>query len=150
MGDIFYVYTYQRLAKKRYSNIMGNDVTYTYGTVGTDRGRPVLVEDGTGRRELSYDALGNVSSEVRIIAIPSSDNVYRFTTGYTYDSWGRMLTMTYPDGISFCHAQSALRGPRDLVPSTLKASNSLGKASSSLWNNRCGRNAAPPGAKEDR
>ena len=98
LGDIFYDYTYQRLAKKRYSNIMGNNVTYTYGTVGTERGRPVLVEDGTGRRELTYDALGNVISEVRTISIPSSDHVYRFTTGYTYDSWGRMLTMTYPDG----------------------------------------------------
>ena len=76
----------------------GNDVTYTYGTGGTGRGRPVRIEDGTGRRELVYDALGNVVSETRTIALPGTVSQYRLTTGYVYDSWGRMLSMTYPDG----------------------------------------------------
>ena len=61
VGDIFYDYTYQRLAHKRYSDIMGNSVTYQYGTAGTGRGRPVRVDDGTGVRLLAYDALGNVT-----------------------------------------------------------------------------------------
>ena len=98
LGNIFYSYTYQRLAQKRYSNIVENNVTYIYGTYGTSRGRPVLIEDGTGERALSYDALGNVIEEKRIIALPGFEKVCVFSTGYQYDSWGRMLTMTYPDG----------------------------------------------------
>ena len=73
-------------------------MTYIYGTDGTSRGRPVLIEDGTGERSLSYDALGNVTEEKRIIALPGFEKVCTFLTRYHYDSWGRMLTMTYPDG----------------------------------------------------
>ena len=98
LGNIFYSYTYQRLAQKRYSNIVENNVTYIYGTDGTNRGRPVHIEDGTGERTLSYDALGNVTEEKRIIALPGFEKVCIFLTRYHYDSWGRMLTMTYPDG----------------------------------------------------
>ena len=100
MKNLFYDYTYERLAHKRYSNIVENNVTYTYGgaTAGTGRGRLVRVEDGTGVRTLEYDALGNVGTERRTIAVPGSHNVYTFTTGYRYDSWGRMRSMTYPDG----------------------------------------------------
>ena len=97
LGTIFYDYTYERLAEKRYSNIVENSVTYTYGTSGTGRGRPIRIEDGTGIRELSYDALGNVTGEVRTMALPGTDRVYSFVTGYVYDSWGRMQTLTYPD-----------------------------------------------------
>ena len=98
LGTIFYDYLYERLVRKRYSNIVENNVTYSYGTSGTGRGRPVRIEDGTGERWLSYDALGNVISEVRTVALPGLTDVYTFSTGYSYDSWGRMLTMTYPDG----------------------------------------------------
>jgi len=73
-------------------------VTYFYGTNGTSRGRPVFIEDGTGERSLSYDALGNVTEEKRTIALPGFERVCIFLTRYHYDSWGRMLTMTYPDG----------------------------------------------------
>ena len=77
----------------------GNDVTYDYGTSGNDVGRPVLITDGSGSYECHYDALGNVTKEIRTIALPyNSDEVYRFHMDYTYDSWGRMLSMTYPDG----------------------------------------------------
>ena len=69
----------------------GNDVTYEYGTSGNDKGRLVFVTDGSG----SY----GVTDEIRTIALPhNGDEVYRFHMGYTYDSWGRMHTMTYPDG----------------------------------------------------
>ncbi|MCR5192893.1 MAG: hypothetical protein K6D59_06280 [Bacteroidales bacterium] len=98
LGSIFYDYTYQRLVKKRYSNTVENNVTYTYGINGPNRGRPVSIEDGTGVRVLSYDALGNVTNEERTIVLPGTTIAYTFTTGYQYDSWGRMLAMTYPDG----------------------------------------------------
>ena len=97
-GQIFYDYTYYRLLKKRYSSMTGNDVTYTYGTSGTETGRPVRIVDGSGMYECRYDALGNVTDETRTIALPNHNEVYRFRTSYRYDSWGRMLSMTYPDG----------------------------------------------------
>ncbi len=97
LGEINYDYTYYRLLKKRYSNMTGNDVTYTYGTTGTGRGRITKIEDGAGMQEMAYDALGNVTDETRTIALPQHSEVYRFRMLYEYDSWGRMLTMTYPD-----------------------------------------------------
>ena len=75
----------------------GNDVTYTYGTTGTGRGRITKIEDGAGMQEMAYDALGNVTDETRTIALPQHSEVYRFRMLYEYDSWGRMLSMTYPD-----------------------------------------------------
>ena len=76
----------------------GNDVEYTYGTSGNETGRLVHIVDGSGSYECFYDALGNVIEDIRTIALPGSDDVYRFQTKYTYDSWGRMDQMIYPDG----------------------------------------------------
>ena len=99
LGEFFYSYIYYRPLEKRYSYMTGNDVTYEYGTSGNDKGRLVFVTDGSGSYECHYDALGNVTDEIRTIALPhNGDEVYRFHMGYTYDSWGRMHTMTYPDG----------------------------------------------------
>ena len=61
LGQINYDYTYYRVLQKRYSNMTGNDVTYTYGTSGTETGRPVRVVDGSGMYECTYDKLGNVT-----------------------------------------------------------------------------------------
>ncbi len=74
-----------------------NAAYYEYGTNGTDTGRPVWIEDGSGRYECHYDALGNVTSEVRSVIMPDDSIAYRFKMQYRYDSWGRMLSMTYPD-----------------------------------------------------
>ena len=99
LGQISYRYTYYRPVAKRYTNMNGNDVSYTYGTSGTSTGRLVRVVDGSGMCRYEYDALGNVIDEVRTIALPdNNDEVYNFRMAYKYDSWGRMLTMTYPDG----------------------------------------------------
>ena len=98
LGEIFYDYTYYRVLNKRYSDMTGNNVTYTYGTSGTSKGRPIHISDGTGSHELTYDALGNVTAETRIIVLPNSHEEFRLGMNYEYDSWGRMLSMTYPDG----------------------------------------------------
>ncbi len=97
LGQIYYDYTYYRPVHRRYSYMTGNDVTYTYGTSGTETGRPVRIVDGSGMYECKYDALGNVTDETRTIALPQHGEVYQFRMLYQYDSWGRMLTMTYPD-----------------------------------------------------
>ena len=98
LGQIYYDYTYYRPVHKRYSYMTGNDVTYTYGTSGTETGRPIRVVDGSGMYECKYDALGNVIDETRTIALPQHAAVYQFNMLYNYDSWGRMLSMVYPDG----------------------------------------------------
>ena len=99
LGQINYDYTYYRPMHKRYFNMSGNNVTYTYGDSGPETGRLVRIVDGSGMYECKYDKLGNVIDETRTIALPyNSDEVYRFHMGYTYDSWGRIHSMTYPDG----------------------------------------------------
>lgn len=98
LGEIYYSYTCYRPKEKRYSYMTGNDVTYEYGTSGNDKGRLVFVTDGSGSYECHYDALGNVTDETRTIALPQHSEVYQFRMLYQYDSWGRMHTMTYPDG----------------------------------------------------
>ena len=98
MGEINYDYTYYRPTEKRYGYMTGNDVIYTYGTDGEKTGRLISVVDGSGSVDYNYDALGNIIDETRTIAVPNSDNVYQFQMNYSYDSWGRMLQMTYPDG----------------------------------------------------
>lgn len=98
LGQINYDYFYYRPMSKRYSYMTGNDETYSYGTSGTETGRPIRIEDGSGVYKCSYDALGNVVDETRTIALPQNDEVYQFRMLYQYDSWGRMRTMTYPDG----------------------------------------------------
>ena len=99
LGEIFYDYEYNRPTYKRYSYMTGNDVTYEYGTSGNDRGRLWRITDGSGMYECRYDKLGNVTEETRTIALPHNNDVaYRFFMGYSYDSWGRMNRMLYPDG----------------------------------------------------
>ena len=77
----------------------GNDVTDEYDTNGNGRGRVWRITDGSGMCEYKYDKLGNVTDEIRTIALPySNSEVYSFHMDYTYDSWGRMYKMIYPDG----------------------------------------------------
>lgn len=92
--------------------MLGNDVTYTYGTSGTGHGRPVRIDDGTCRRERACDVLGNVVSETRTMAPPGTASQYRFTTEHSYDSWRRKMTK---GGL-----------PKRIIPSTLHWSQSVG------------------------
>ena len=98
LGQIFYHYTYYRLAHKRYSDMTENNVTYSYGNVGRATGRPVRIVDGSGVQTFEYDALGNVSKSIRVLSVPASGYAYAFTHNFEYDSWGRIWSMTYPDG----------------------------------------------------
>ena len=98
LGQIFYDYTYYRPKTKRYSYMYANNVQYTFGSSGRNRGRLESVVDGTGEHRFDYDALGNVSKEIRTVTIPGDDKAYTFSSKYDYDSWGRMICMTYPDG----------------------------------------------------
>ena len=98
LGQIQYIYNYQRLTDKQYSNLTLNNVHYEYGTTGRNRGRITKVTDGSGVQSFGYDAMGNVSKSVRVLSVPAAGYAYTFTHSYGYDSWGRMHTLTYPDG----------------------------------------------------
>ena len=98
LGDIWYKYTYHRLTDKMYSHLNENNVSYFYGDTGRNRGRVVKVRDGSGVQLLNYDEMGRVSNNVRVLSVPTSGYAYAFSHSFKYDSWNRMLNMTYPDG----------------------------------------------------
>ena len=97
-GTLTCSYDHGRLVGKHFSSFIENNVSYTYGTAGRDRGKVVAVQDGSGRQTLEYDALGNVSHSVRTLSVPRARYAYAFSHSFIYDSHGRLLQLTYPDG----------------------------------------------------
>lgn len=82
-----------------------NDVTYVYGDPGEDEngaGKLIRVEDGARIKTIGYDLLGNAIRETDVMKVsdlsPLNLAKHTFTTRRTYDTWGRELQMTYPDG----------------------------------------------------
>ncbi|MCR1795529.1 RHS repeat-associated core domain-containing protein [Leptospira sp. id769339] len=65
-------------------------ITYDGSTIG--KGRPTQIQDAAGLLNLTYDIRGNISQKVRII----DDLTLVFK--YAYDSMGRVISTTYPDG----------------------------------------------------
>ena len=60
-------------------------------------GHVVKMEDESGYARYSYDAMGNVSENCRTFVLPAEDNAYTFIMNTEYDTWGRTLSITYPD-----------------------------------------------------
>ena len=81
-------------------------VDYTYGAVGASLngvGRVVAVRDGSMRRTFAYDADGNVVDEAATRATDPfgkgwTEPGQSVSTGWSYDSLGRVLTTRYPNG----------------------------------------------------
>lgn len=99
-GSIEYGYEYNRLKSISYVNHPENNVTLTYGGVNAHHnrvGRLALVEDGTGAQEFYYGRLGEVTKVRRTVIVPNNA-VATYTTEWNYDSWNRLMSMTYPDG----------------------------------------------------
>jgi len=103
---INYNYVFNQLQSVSYPGMMSNGVqipastvSYTYGTNGAPNysaGRIISVNDLTGTKSFEYGKLGEVIKENRILQTAVGN--LNFTTRYQYDTWGRMLNMTYPDG----------------------------------------------------
>ena len=102
-----YEYDYTRPVHIHYPQYPQNDVYYTYDSVG----RLSVVQDVTGTERMEYDAMGNVSLSERIIGIPTENNAYHFRTRFTYDSFGRMRRIVYPDGevVNYHYSNGLLR-----------------------------------------
>ena len=100
---IEYVYDFDQLTDIQYPDSSRN-VHYAYGLPGTDParngvGRVIEVTDGAGREERSYGKLGEVTSTTRILRpILPGDRERTFTTAFSFDAFGRMMSITYPDG----------------------------------------------------
>ncbi|WP_159074406.1 SpvB/TcaC N-terminal domain-containing protein [Streptomyces dioscori] len=97
---IEYKYDFNRLEEVKYPVFKDNDVRYTYG--GPDAGhnavgRVTKIEDAAGVVKREYGPLGEVVEETRTLPGPLHTTSV-FTTGYRYDSFGRVLSLTYPDG----------------------------------------------------
>ena len=97
---ISYDYDFDRLAAIRYPVFTANNVTYTYGGPGAPHNsadRITNVTDGAGTVAREYGPLGEVTKETRTAPAQGS-HIQTFTTEYRYDTWNRMLAMTFPDG----------------------------------------------------
>ncbi len=97
---IIYKYDYNRLKSINYPKHPENNVSYTYGAAGAESnraGRLVLQTDGSGAQEFRYGKMGEITEVKRTLVIPNQA-VATYTTNWTYDSWNRVQTMTYPDG----------------------------------------------------
>ncbi|MEK7425692.1 MAG: hypothetical protein AAB131_17845, partial [Actinomycetota bacterium] len=105
---ILFDYTRNRLDKIRYPGTKP-EVRYTYGNPGASdhrAGRIVSITDETGTQERFYGALGEVTQTVRTIH-GRDHRELRFATQFRYDSLGRLLQLTYPDGEVLTHTYDA-------------------------------------------
>lgn len=79
-----------RLTQANYDD--GQVVTYVYDVVAAEKGRLGRITDPSGQTEWDYDVFGAVTQKRQTIGTVT------LTTSYTYDSAGRVATMTYPSG----------------------------------------------------
>lgn len=95
--EIIYDYTFNQLNSITYPS---HTVQYNYGAPGSTfnrAGRLTSIIDLTGSKSMTYGALGEMISENRTVK-NQNGNWLTFYTNYRYDSWGRIMEMTYPDG----------------------------------------------------
>ncbi len=98
--QIRYLYTFGRLDRIDYPD--SPDVVYTYGAPGASANRAnriATVTDKSGTEDRSYDKFGNVVLAVKkTISINNTSPKGPYTSRFQYDSFGRLLSLTYPDG----------------------------------------------------
>ena len=102
---IEYGYDRGRLVSVSYPEHPENNVHYYYGGVNDPdhaKGRLCFRRDATGGEQYAYDNLGNVKRTLRTVSVPNED-VGTFLTEFEYDSFGKLLSMTYPDGEKVCY-----------------------------------------------
>ncbi len=95
-------YNYSRLVKTTHSKT-GDlyDTDFIYGQKNDGKngaGKVVQVVQGSNFKteDYRYDRLGNLVYEKKSINVPQA-GVQEFATHFSYDSWGRLKTMRYPD-----------------------------------------------------
>jgi RHS repeat-associated protein len=105
-NKIQYGYTKNRLNSITYPN--DPPIDFVYGDDDPQgacsgllniKGRICSVLDAAGSEKLSYGALGEVIRTTRFtFGAPWEEEEREFSTNFVYDSFGRMLSLQYPDG----------------------------------------------------
>jgi RHS repeat-associated protein len=97
-----------RLVAVNYPNHPANNLRYEYGPSGAPNGRAgriAKVSSQMGSEERDYGPLGEVVKEVKTITTFTTPNAPEtYTTLYRYDTWNRLLGLTYPDGEALTYA----------------------------------------------
>jgi len=104
-GTITMDYNHNRLTHKYMPSATGSDlydIVYTYGSKNDGRngaGRVTQINQGGGFKIdlIAYDELGQVVEEETNINVPTY-GLRGFVTTKRYDSFGRIIQATYPDG----------------------------------------------------
>jgi RHS repeat-associated protein len=99
--QISYGYDFNRLVTVSYPDNPGNNVTYTYGAPGAasnSAGRVIQVTDASGTTQQSYGKLGELTYEARTVNTTVGTLDPTYVTQYTYDTFGRLQQLVYPDG----------------------------------------------------
>jgi RHS repeat-associated protein len=102
--SIHYKYDFTRLTDVVYPSFPDHCVHYEYGPPGAPNnaaGRITVVHDAAGSEARAYDALGDVSRTTRFVDDDPWIGDWRdegYVTQFAYDSFGRLGTLTYPDG----------------------------------------------------
>ena len=96
---VSYAYDFDMLTSVTYPEHPENNVRYIYGVNASDgrNGRVAMKTDASGGTTYKYDALGNIIEENRTITVPY-EGIFTFKTLWDYDSFGRLLSINYPDG----------------------------------------------------
>lgn len=104
---IVYGYDRGRLVSVTHPGHPEDSVRYYYGSSNDGslaKGRVCFREDATGGIQYSYDKMGNVSETLRTVVVPNDPvGLATFLTKFKYDSFGKLLSMTYPDGEHVCY-----------------------------------------------
>src|SRR5258708_6720620 len=114
-GAIKYQYDYDRLTDIDYPRNYQNKLKYYYGAPGTGNkaGRVTLQMDASGGQEFYYGMQGAVQKVVRTILV-SPILAITYVSEQQYDTWGRVKTITYPDGEAVSYHYNKAGGLRSL------------------------------------
>ena len=100
--SVIYKYNYNLLTDVEFPHYPANNVHYRYGTNANASinavGKVIQQEDASGMQKFSYGKLGELTIHTRTFVLPFDTCSYTFSMHFSYDSWNRMQTMTYPDG----------------------------------------------------
>lgn len=110
-------YTWDKLNRMTARSSGGVTESFVYDESAFGKGRLTRISDGTGQTTFSYNAAGELIQQVNVIF----GNAY--TTSWSYDSAGRLVTMNYPTGLSLAYGYDGY-GRLSSVSSNLGGSSS--------------------------
>lgn len=105
-------YTYDeagRLLSVTYPASPESNITYVFDEGANGKGQLTSVTEDYGITSYSYNTLGQMTAMVRTI------NGQSYSTGYTYDLAGEMLSTTYPSGRTVNYSRDAAARVTDVA-----------------------------------